>query len=460
MMRHLFFSAAYLPILAACCIVGLALSPTSLQAQNVTADSVTFNTGPYVVIPFGAGGGFPGGLDIDTPAGNGVMTINDNAEGGLFTLSGGGPGAAGQGIGLGFDGFNEFPTAPVHLVGGGGFGASTFPFANLFIEDRNPIDPGNVVKETLSMRANAGVGMSMDDRASDTTFWIDNFDEFLDVSSSVGGIGNPIFSVDSFASLNSLNLAEVGVGIGTKNPISTLHVLADDGLSNSFGNATITTEARGGTAQTRVMLNSINNGGSIFSMTDTSLSGNPQWLITNINDTLSLRKAGANASNMTIFGDGNIRFTFNQVPNATIQPNGNLFVRGAINSNGPVNGMSDRNVKENIKTVDTNEILAKVVKLPITTWNYIYDESDTPHMGPMAQDFFASFGLGEDDKRIAYMDKDGVALAAIQGLNTKVEAKDKEIAELTQTLKDQTELILELTERLDRLESLVAPNNK
>jgi uncharacterized protein YceH (UPF0502 family) len=40
----------------------------------------------------------------------------------------------------------------------------------------------------------------------------------------------------------------------------------------------------------------------------------------------------------------------------------------------------------------------------------------------MAQDFHAAFGLGADDKHIATVDADGVALAAIQGLNEKVEA--------------------------------------
>ena len=39
-------------------------------------------------------------------------------------------------------------------------------------------------------------------------------------------------------------------------------------------------------------------------------------------------------------------------------------------------------------------------------------------MGPMAQDFFAAFGLGDSDKHITTVDADGVALAAIRGLVT------------------------------------------
>lgn len=52
----------------------------------------------------------------------------------------------------------------------------------------------------------------------------------------------------------------------------------------------------------------------------------------------------------------------------------------------------------------------------------------------MSQDFRAAFGLGTDDKTITEVDVNGVALAAIQGLNAKLEAKlaerDAEVAVL------------------------------
>ena len=56
------------------------------------------------------------------------------------------------------------------------------------------------------------------------------------------------------------------------------------------------------------------------------------------------------------------------------------------------------------------------------------------NLGPTAQDFHAAFGFGFNDKVIASGNLHGVALAAIQGLNAKVEdrlaAKDAEIASL------------------------------
>jgi hypothetical protein len=52
----------------------------------------------------------------------------------------------------------------------------------------------------------------------------------------------------------------------------------------------------------------------------------------------------------------------------------------------------------------------------------------------MAQDFKAAFGLGESDTGIATVDADGVALAAIQGLNQKVEAKTRELGARSEEL--------------------------
>ena len=51
-------------------------------------------------------------------------------------------------------------------------------------------------------------------------------------------------------------------------------------------------------------------------------------------------------------------------------------------------------------------------------------------MGPMAQDVFAAFGLGDSDLRIATIDLDGVALAAIKGLHVITKEQEQRIAAL------------------------------
>ena len=80
---------------------------------------------------------------------------------------------------------------------------------------------------------------------------------------------------------------------------------------------------------------------------------------------------------------------------------------------------SDRNVKEAFAAVDGAKILAALVRMPMQSWKY-RNEEKVRHIGPTAQDFRAAFGVGYDDKTIATVDADGVAMAAIQGLNAKV----------------------------------------
>ena len=92
--------------------------------------------------------------------------------------------------------------------------------------------------------------------------------------------------------------------------------------------------------------------------------------------------------------------------------------------------LSDRNAKEAIRPVDTRKVLAGVVAMPISTWRYNTQDEKYRHMGPMAQDFRAAFGLGETDKGIDDIDAQGVALAAIQGLHAQLQDKEAEIAAL------------------------------
>jgi hypothetical protein len=113
------------------------------------------------------------------------------------------------------------------------------------------------------------------------------------------------------------------------------------------------------------------------------------------------------------------------------------------------NSTSDRNAKENFSSISPAEILDKVASLPVSQWNFKGEQKEVQHIGPMAQDFHAAFGLdGTEDKRISLTDEGGVALAAIQGLNQKLIEKDGEI----QTLKQQND---SLAERLNELEATV-----
>lgn len=134
----------------------------------------------------------------------------------------------------------------------------------------------------------------------------------------------------------------------------------------------------------------------------------------------------------------------------TAAPATRLDVAGEITCTA-VNITSDRNAKKHFRPVDSREVLAKVARLPITEWHY--KQADTVrHMGPMAQDFREAFALGHDEKHIATVDADGVALAAIQGLNQKLEEQvlqqDTRIRALEKSVDELTALVNKLASQL------------
>jgi len=117
---------------------------------------------------------------------------------------------------------------------------------------------------------------------------------------------------------------------------------------------------------------------------------------------------------------------------------------------GSWTNLSDRNAKANFAPVDGVSILNTLAGIPIETWNYNAQDAAIRHMGPMAQDFAAAFGLGENDTTINVVDADGVALAAIQGLYSVVQEKDA-------ALTAQADRISALEARLAAVEQGRAP---
>jgi hypothetical protein len=139
--------------------------------------------------------------------------------------------------------------------------------------------------------------------------------------------------------------------------------------------------------------------------------------------------------------------------------NGNLVFEvvnnGAVNATA-FNTISDRNAKEHFAPIRPAEMLDKIASLPISEWNYKTD-AGTRHVGPMAQDFQAAFQLGADDKHISMVDEGGVALAAIQGLNQKLDErgqslerqlreKETEIQQLQRSVAELKQQVLQLTQ--------------
>jgi hypothetical protein len=120
----------------------------------------------------------------------------------------------------------------------------------------------------------------------------------------------------------------------------------------------------------------------------------------------------------------------------------------SLTAGGTWTNSSDRNSKENFEEVNPREILSALVNIPVETWNYKTQDESIRHIGPMAQDFYSAFKVGEDEKSITTIDADGVALAAIQGLHSIVEEQKAVIAEQQATIDD-------LKARLEALEAKI-----
>jgi hypothetical protein len=199
--------------------------------------------------------------------------------------------------------------------------------------------------------------------------------------------------------VNRVHITAAGnIGLGTTTPANRLHVFGNAGT-----NKVLIQEANG-TTTARELLEIRNNGAPVLIFADTSVS--QRW--TN----------GSQSGNFFIDEQTNAGVAL------SLTPAGNLTISGTVTQG------SDRFTKREIVPIEPKEVLAKLAKLPISTWNRETDLPSVRHMGPMAQDFAAIFELGEDDRHIATIDMAGVSMAAIQALHEAMNEKDAEIAAL------------------------------
>lgn len=75
------------------------------------------------------------------------------------------------------------------------------------------------------------------------------------------------------------------------------------------------------------------------------------------------------------------------------------------------------------------QILERVAELPISFWSYEF-EPGVRHLGPMAQDFAAAFGLGRTNRLIEGVDECGVALTAVQASYRRVQKLEARVQQL------------------------------
>jgi hypothetical protein len=214
------------------------------------------------------------------------------------------------------------------------------------------------------------------------------------------------------------------VGLGTSTPDTSLHVATgtDATLSNGAG---------------YVVLGSV-------------AAGN---LVLDTNEIIA-RNNGVGAALFINNEGGNVGILRNSASHPLHVGIDNTTGNGAhLTSGGTWTNGSSRDSKQNFEDLDKAEILRQVIALPVSKWQYKGEGQSVHHVGPVAEDFRAAFGLGHDERYITTIDADGVALAAIQGLYEILREKDCEIEELREQKDSQ---IKQLGSEISNLQSQLA----
>jgi hypothetical protein len=120
----------------------------------------------------------------------------------------------------------------------------------------------------------------------------------------------------------------------------------------------------------------------------------------------------SSASNeFAVRASGGVRFV------TAIDLNGNPLAGVRLSpGSGAWDSLSDSQSKAGIVPVDGNQVLERLMSLQVSTWYYRGQAASIRHIGPMAQDFYSAFQVGDDNHYISTVDEEGVALAAIQQL--------------------------------------------
>ncbi len=210
---------------------------------------------------------------------------------------------------------------------------------------------------------------------------------------------NP-FSLSDNAPTDSLNVLPSGnVNVGAGVNSASLHV------RRTTGTAKVKVEEASPTAASRNLLHIVNNGAATFRFDNT-----------------------ADGSSWGFGSRGTGDFFIGKTPGQTFAFN--MSSAGDVTITGTLQQGSDRNAKQDVEPVEPSRVLAQVAELQISSWRY--KGADATHVGPMAQDFHAAFGLGADDKHIAPGDMAGLGLAAIQALARENHDLRAELARLIQ----------------------------
>ena len=246
------------------------------------------------------------------------------------------------------------------------------------------------------------------------------------------------FLVEANAPTDAVRIADNGkVGFGTDAPVLNLHAVdgntpglrLDQNGSSGFtpqiwdvaGNETnffVRDATNGSTLPFRI------RPGAPTSSIEIGNSGNVGLGISSAGAALQIRRPTSFSNNLILVDAPDDSDPTTEERRLSLDSSGNLFVGGTITQ------LSSKFSKENLVAVAGSAVLDRLRNLNLWTWNYRTSSSADRHLGPVAEDFYRSFGLGVSERSVAPADMAGVALAASQALTAEIDQRDKHISTL------------------------------
>jgi hypothetical protein len=259
------------------------------------------------------------------------------------------------------------------------------------------------------------------------------------------------------AAFGDRNIAsgERSVVFGSGNTVSSISGTAFGGSNTVAGSGCMaigsqnTIGATGGGSCFALGVLNVSNANQGYAIGERANVGNSKAMVISLGNSFGVDTTDSGSGTFTLRAINGIYLT-NTTGTGSITT-GHLIdtVTGAyLTTGGTWTNSSDRNKKQNFRDVEGEEVLRKLANMPITTWSYRNESSAVRHLGPMAQDFYAAFALGDSDKAISTVDEGGVALAAAKALETRTSAQQQEI----DALRAEN---AELRQRLERLEKIL-----
>ena len=345
--------------------------------------------------------------------GNAASGEDATIGGGYYNAASGGDATIGGG-------FNNLASASCATVGGG--------LGNTASGEHTAIGGGYT---NTASGDSATVGGGEDNEAS------------ADHATVGGGITNTVsaeFATVGGGMMNTASGMWSVIAGGSENQASDLWATVSGGTSNYATGANATVGGGGGNWASGSDSTIAGGYGNVASGTQATVCGGGENTAAGLWSFAAGKSAKANSRGCFVWGDSsNPDITCNTEDRWVARASGGVYFytdSGATTGSylaagsGTWTQLSDRALKENVAEVDTHALLAKLAQVPVTTWSYTSEDPAIRHMGPMAQDFYAAFGLGDSETHITTIDADGVALAAIQGLYAENRSLKAQVGDL------------------------------